>query len=292
MKVTTTVAETRKAVEELREYLRGLYGRKPNIGFVPTMGALHLGHIKLVDSSKHLSDGTVVSIFVNPLQFGEGEDFERYPRPVERDLKLLDRYTVDIVFLPEVKEMYKVGADSRVKVEGLSAILEGKSRPGHFEGVATVVLKLFNIVQPDTAYFGQKDYQQYLVIKKMVDDLDLPVEIKMVPTVREEDGLPMSSRNAYLSKEDRELAPLLNRCLSLLKQNVDEGEKNVGSLIRLGREALRRYPQFELDYLEIRDADDLSEISEINGRAVILIAGRIGRTRLVDNLLIGEGRGE
>jgi pantoate--beta-alanine ligase len=262
--------------------------RGQRVGFVPTMGALHAGHLALAAEAKKRAQFVVLSIFVNPTQFGPNEDLAKYPRDLAGDLARLAPLGVDVVFAPQPSEVYEAGEDTRVHVGKVAEPMCGRTRPGHFDGVATVVAKLFNLVGPSVAVFGKKDYQQLLVIRHMARDLFAPVEIVGLPTVREADGLAMSSRNAFLSKEDRARALALARGLSAAARAFADGE-------RVGRtlEALARAPVAEvassIDYVDVRDADDLGAIEGRTGsRALLAIACRIGTTRLIDNLVLGE----
>jgi pantoate--beta-alanine ligase len=250
------------------------------------MGALHEGHLSLVRAAKLKSDVVAASIFVNPTQFGPNEDFSRYPRDLNRDLALLEREGVDFVFAPSVQEIYPEQNVTWVTVEGLSERLDGKSRPGHFRGVATVVAKLFNIVEPDVAFFGQKDAAQVAVIRRMVRDLNMPVEIVACPIVREPDGLALSSRNAYLSPEERKNALTLSRSLSRVREAFKKGERNAPKLIEIGRAEFAASPSVRLDYFEIVDPDELSSVSTIEKRALAAVAAFVGNTRLIDNILL------
>ena len=257
------------------------------IGFVPTMGNLHAGHLSLVKKASEECDKVVVSIFVNPLQFDEGQDFSRYPRTLDEDKDKLSRLNVDAVFIPDEQALYPQGKESitRVEVPGLSSLLEGASRAGHFVGVTTVVNKLFNIVQPDMAVFGEKDFQQMLVVQQMVDDLNMPVHIIGMPIARESDGLAMSSRNNRLTAEQREIAPLLYQTLQGIRDELLEESKDVGELKELAVEQLQK-AGFEPDYLELRDAMSLAEADLDTQDKVILIAARLGQIRLIDNLRV------
>lgn len=261
---------------------------KHTIGFVPTMGALHAGHISLMGLARQRAAVTIASIFVNPLQFGPNEDLAKYPRPIERDLALLDAAGVDAVFLPEVAELYPAGASTFVVEESVSAPLCGAVRPGHFRGVTTVVLKLFNIVQPHLAVFGQKDAQQCAVIERMVRDLAVPVEIVRGPIVREADGLALSSRNVYLAPEDRAAAPLIFASLEAARTAFENGERDAGRLAALGRSVLASSPRISVQYWDVRDADSLEAIDQVGSkRALLAVAALVGTTRLIDNILLG-----
>jgi pantoate--beta-alanine ligase len=257
------------------------------VGFVPTMGYLHEGHLVLVRQAKAENSSVVVSIFVNPTQFGPGEDFKQYPRDPQRDLAMLEKERVDVVFMPSVDEMYPPQSSSWVEVDKVSERLEGAARPGHFRGVATVVAKLFNIVQPDKAYFGQKDAQQLLVIKKMVADLNMNLEVVAVPTVREPDGLAMSSRNIYLNPEERKAAVVLYQALTLAQQLYSEGEKNAKTIRRQMTDLIQKQPLADIDYISIADAESLDELDKVRPPALVSLAVRIGRTRLIDNVVLG-----
>src|SRR3954453_22708018 len=256
------------------------------VGFVPTMGALHQGHLSLVRAAKAQADLVIVSIFVNPTQFGPNEDLARYPRPFEKDRALLEQEGVDVLFAPAVEEMYPNGAVTYVTVEGMSERLCGRSRPGHFRGVTTIVSKLFHIVEPDVAFFGQKDAAQVAIIRRMVRDLNLPVHITVCPIVREPDGLAMSSRNAYLDPEQRKEALVLQRSLLVVQQLIEEGESSASNLIVAGRQEFPDKPSVRLDYFEIVNPDTLDPIQAIEDRALIAVAAYVGSTRLIDNLLI------
>jgi pantoate--beta-alanine ligase len=274
MKLLTTVAEMRAARAELAG----------DLGLVPTMGYLHEGHLSLVARSRAENPATAATIFVNPTQFAPSEDLARYPRDLPRDLQLLEAAGVDLVFTPEPAEMYPPGFDATIAIGGVTEVLEGAIRPGHFAGVATVVAKLFNIVQPARAYFGQKDAQQSVVIKKLVRDLNMPVQVVVAPTVREPDGLALSSRNSYLTPEQRAAAPAIHRALSAARARFDAGERDAEILRQTIRDGLAG---FTLDYVSIADADTLRELDRIEGPALASLAARLGATRLIDNLLLG-----
>ncbi len=256
------------------------------IGFVPTMGFLHEGHLSLMRRARNECDAVVVSIFVNPTQFGPSEDFDRYPRDEEGDRRKCESAGIDIVFMPTAREMYPERPTVFVAVEGISDVLEGAVRPGHFRGVATVVAKLFNIVKPHKAFFGQKDYQQCLVIKHMVKGLNFDPEIVVLPTIREQDGLAMSSRNSYLSSEDRRAAAAVYRALSAAEHLALTGVKEPGKLINKMRAVLAEEKAITIDYAVIADPESLEPLSTIEDNMVILVAIRLGRTRLIDNLRI------
>jgi len=276
-----------KKIKEIRNEIKKIKKQGKIIGFVPTMGYLHNGHISLIRKAKKECDYIVVSIFVNPTQFGPGEDFERYPRDIERDIKILKEEKVDLLFNPDREEMYKKDFKTWVYVEEFSDILEGKFRPGHFKGVCTVVLKLFNIIQPDKAYFGWKDAQQLIIIKKMVEDLNIPVEIKGCPTVREKDGLAGSSRNVYLNKEERKKALCLYKALKKIENMIKE-EKiyDCKTLIEEGKKIVEKEKGVELQYLEIVRIKDLKPVEKVENDVIILGAIKIGNIRLIDNLKI------
>jgi pantoate--beta-alanine ligase len=258
-----------------------------SVGLVPTMGYLHEGHLSLVRRSKRDCDHTIVSIFVNPTQFGPGEDFERYPRDEARDLELLAGEGVDAVFMPTVDEMYPPGFDDWVEVHGpVAERLEGQHRPGHFRGVATIVARLFRIVQPDRAYFGQKDAQQLRVIRRMTADLALPVDVIGLPTIREPDGLAMSSRNVYLSPEDRGAALVLSRTLRYAEERVRAGDVDAATIKHKVESMIRAEPAVALEYVSISDETTLEELATIDRPALLLLAARVGPTRLIDNAVL------
>jgi pantoate--beta-alanine ligase len=256
------------------------------LGFVPTMGALHEGHLSLVRAARASCDTVAASIFVNPTQFGPNEDLAKYPRSFERDREWLEREGVELLFAPAVEEMYPAGAVTWVTVEGLSDKLDGRSRPGHFRGVTTVVAKLFHIVEPDAAFFGQKDAAQVAVIRRMVRDLRMPVEIVVGPIVREADGLAMSSRNAYLDATQRKEALVLYRALERVKLLADSGERDVTKLIGAGREEFSRERSVRLDYFEVVNPETLDPVETISAGALVAVAAYVGTTRLIDNLLL------
>jgi pantoate--beta-alanine ligase len=256
------------------------------VGFVPTMGALHEGHLALVRRVRAQADLTVVSIFVNPTQFGSADDLARYPRDLVRDADVLAREGVDILFAPEPDEMYPPGAATFVEVAGLSDKLEGKSRPGHFRGVATVVTKLFEIVSPHVAAFGQKDAQQVLVIKTMARDLMMDVEVLVLPTKREEDGLAMSSRNALLTPDERRAARAIPRALEAVRAALEAGERDPGKLLAAGKAVLVEAPLLQIDYVELVDPDRLEPVAKVQGTMLLAVAVLAGSTRLIDNLVL------
>lgn len=275
MKVVHTVAEVRTA--------RAAW---PALGFVPTMGFLHGGHLSLVRQAQAECGAAAVSIFVNPTQFGPGEDLGRYPRDLPRDLAQLEQAGVSLVFVPEPGEIYPAGFGSRVEVGPIAEPLEGAVRPGHFAGVATVVLKLLNIVQPDRIYFGQKDAQQCAVVRRMVRDLDLDVQVVVGETVREADGLALSSRNSYLTPAERVRAPLLYRALGAARQRFEAGERDAQRLREQMRAVLATEPDLAPDYVSVASYDTLQELTRIDGPALLSLAVRLGRTRLIDNLVL------
>jgi len=261
------------------------------VGFVPTMGALHAGHLSLVRTARAQTDVVIASVFVNPRQFGPNEDFSRYPRDPEKDAALLASEKTDYLFLPSVEEMYAPGATSWVAVEGLSDKLDGRSRPGHFHGVTTVVAKLFNIVQPDMAFFGQKDAAQVAIVSKMVDDLNFDVRIVVCPIVREADGLAMSSRNAYLTPEQRKQALVLNRALMRVQMLADRGEHSASRLKVAGEQVMAEEPAVKLDYFEIVDRRTLDPVPDLSRGVLVAVAAYVGSTRLIDNIVVA-GKGE
>src|SRR6266849_9090138 len=279
MKICSTIPEARAARRDARS------GRK-RLGLVPTMGALHEGHLSLVRAAKARCDAVAVSIFVNPTQFGPTEDLSKYPRQFDRDCRLLEKEGVDILFAPPVEEIYPNGAVTWVLVEGLSEKLDGRSRPGHFRGVTTIVAKLFHILEPEAAFFGQKDAAQLAVIRRMVQELNFRVEIVACPIVREPDGLAMSSRNAYLNPEERGRALVLQRSLQRAQQEFQAGERMAAKLISAAKEVLAREPHVALDYLEIVDPDTLDPVERISQTTLVAVAAYIGSTRLIDNIVI------
>lgn len=250
------------------------------------MGALHEGHLSLVRAAKAQCGAVAVSIFVNPTQFGPTEDLAKYPRQFERDHALLEKEGVDILFAPSIDEMYRKGEATWVMVEGLSEKLDGRSRPGHFRGVTTVVAKLFHILEPDVAFFGQKDAAQVAVIRRFVRDLNFPVEIAVCPIVREPDGLAMSSRNAYLNSEERQRALMLQRSLREAEKQFCAGEKSATKLIAAVRDILAQEPQVRLDYFEIVDPDTLDPVEQVTSKALVAVAAYVGQTRLIDNVVL------
>jgi pantoate--beta-alanine ligase len=276
-----------KKINEVRDEIKKLKKENKIIGFVPTMGYLHEGHISLVKKAKEECDYVVVSIFVNPTQFCPGEDFDRYPRDIERDIKILENEKIDLLFNPDIEEMYKKDNKTWVIVDEISDIYEGKFRKGHFKGVCTVVIKLFNIVQPDKAYFGWKDFQQLIIIKKMVEDLNIPVEIIGCPTIREKDGLAASSRNVYLNEEERKKALCLYKALKKIEEMIKK-EKiyECEILIKEGRKIIEEEEGVKIQYLDIVSMDNMKKLEKIEDKAVIIGAIKIGNVRLIDNLIV------
>ena len=282
------MAKVIKSIESMMKLSDGFRKNRLSIGFVPTMGYLHEGHLSLIKEAKKRNDIVIVSIFVNPTQFGPKEDLKKYPRDMKRDLKLLSRYKVNAVFTPAAKEMYPDGYRTDVEVKGLSGKLCGASRPGHFRGVTTIIAKLFNIVKPDNAYFGEKDYQQQVIIKKMVRDLNMNVKIMSMPTVREKDGLAMSSRNTYLSKMERSKALVINRSLKLAKMLVSSGIRNSAKIKAAILKLMRTAKGLKIDYIAICDPETLDERTVIKGKTLIATAVYIGKTRLIDNIVLNH----
>ena len=266
-------------------YLRS--NLKEPVGFVPTMGYLHEGHMSLVKKARAENKSVVVSIYVNPTQFGPKEDLSKYPRDLDRDLAMLEKEGTDVVFFPSDKEMYPAGYDTWVTVENLTKPLEGDSRPTHFRGVTTIVTKLFNIVRPAKAYFGQKDAQQALVIKKMAADLNMNLKVVVCPTVREPDGLAMSSRNVYLNPEQRKAAPVLYQSLQLAKELFTGGERYSAVILEKMTVLIQKEPLANIDYISISDTETLAELKTISKSALISMAVRFGNTRLIDNVILG-----
>ena len=278
MKVVETIDDMRRLRQQLAE----------PVGFVPTMGYLHDGHLSLVKRARAENPSIVTSIFVNPAQFGPQEDFKTYPRDTQRDLTMLEKEKADIVFMPPVAEMYPPQSNSWVEVGKVAERLEGTSRPGFFRGVATIVTKLFNIVQPNKAYFGQKDAQQATVIRKMVADLNMNLEIVTIATYREPDGLAMSSRNTYLNPEERQAAVVLYQTLNLAQQLWSQSERDAEKLRQAMTELIQQQPLANIDYVSIADADTLEELDEVNPPALVSLAVRFGKTRLIDNIILGS----
>jgi pantoate--beta-alanine ligase len=279
MQIVTTIAEARAAIAALR-------AQNKSVGLVPTMGALHAGHLTLVHAARAQCDAVVATIFVNPTQFGPSEDFSKYPRTFEADCELLRAANVDLLFAPDVAEIYPAGATTFVSVEGIEDRLDGQSRPGHFRGVATVVAKLFHIVAPSKAFFGQKDAAQVAILRLMVRDLHFDLEIVVCPIVREPDGLAMSSRNRYLNEDQRQSATVLYRTLTAMQERVEEGEVASSELIDAGLSVLSEEPDAQLDYLRVVDPDTLEDLPDAEGGALLAVAARFGSARLIDNVLI------
>src|SRR5271157_1914487 len=283
MKIFPTIHEARAATRSFREH-----GKR--LGLVPTMGALHEGHLSLVRAARAQCDAVAVSIFVNPTQFGPAEDLSKYPRQFDRDCQLLEKEGIQILFAPPVEEIYPNASSNDqgtwVVVERLSEKLDGRSRPGHFRGVTTIVSKLFHIIEPEVAFFGQKDAAQLAVIRRMVQDLNFPVEIVACPIVREPDGLAMSSRNAYLNREERGRALVLQRSLQKARQQFHAGERIAANLISAAKGVFAREPQVALDYFEIVDPDTLDPVERIEQKTLVAVAAYVGSTRLIDNLVL------
>jgi len=275
-----------KSIPALKSAVRRWKSKNRTIGFAPTMGYLHEGHLSLVRASKKKADVTVVSIFVNPTQFGPKEDFRTYPRDFERDAGLLEKEGVDVLFYPDADKMYPGGYKTYVEVHDLQDKLCGRSRPGHFRGVSTVVLKLFNIVRPDYAFFGQKDAQQAIILRRMARDLDLDVRVEVMPIVREADGLAMSSRNTYLGPDERKAGLSLSRSLRQAKMRIDAGERRPAVILSAMKEMIAAEPLARIDYIEAVDMDTLEPVKEISEGTLIALAVFIGKTRLIDNMIV------
>jgi pantoate--beta-alanine ligase len=287
MKILRTIDEAHAAFRQVRR-------EDKTLGLVPTMGALHQGHLSLLRAARAQAKVVAASIFVNPLQFAPHEDFSRYPRPFERDCQMLEAEGVALLFAPTAEEMYPQNSTTYVDVAGISEVLEGRTRPGHFRGVATVVAKLFHIVDPDFAFFGQKDAQQVAVIRRMVADLNFPVRVTVCPIVRETDGLAMSSRNAYLDPQQRKAAGVLHRALMRVQTLADTGERNAAELAATGRQVIGEEPLARLDYFEVVDQNTFAPVQDIARGALVVTAASFGTTRLIDNLVlhgIGQARG-
>ncbi len=281
MKIVVLIPEMKEAVREIK-------ARAKTVGFVPTMGFLHEGHLSLVRECRKAADATVVSIFVNPLQFGPKEDFKEYPRDLERDARLLEAEGVDFLFYPEASKMYPGGFKTMVEVPGLQDKLCGRSRPGHFRGVCTVVLKLFHIVQPDIAFFGQKDAQQALIIQRMVKDLDMDIDIRVLPIVRERDGLALSSRNTYLNAKERQAALILRQSLVEAERMFEAGERRAGVILARMRDLISQELLARIDYVAIVDLEELDPVETIDRDVLVALAVYIGKTRLIDNTVLKE----
>lgn len=273
------------SIEEIREEVKNWRREGLTVGFVPTMGYLHEGHKSLIDKAVAENDRVVVSIFVNPIQFGPTEDLESYPRDLERDAKICEEAGANLIFHPEKEEMYMDDFSSFVEVDGVSKGLCGKSRPIHFRGVCTVVTKLFNIVKPDRAYFGQKDAQQLAVVKRMVRDLNMDIEVIGCPIIREEDGLAKSSRNTYLSQEERKAATILSKSLNIAKQALEDGERDVNKIKKIITNNIMSEKLAKIDYVDIVDSLSIENVSEIKNSVLVAIAVYIGKTRLIDNFI-------
>ncbi|MFC1667600.1 pantoate--beta-alanine ligase [Candidatus Omnitrophota bacterium] len=279
MKLYKTTGSLARKINEVKK-------KHKTVGFVPTMGFLHEGHLSLIRRARRDTDFVVVSIFVNPIQFGPKEDFKKYPRDLKRDLRLCDKIGVDIVFSVRARSMYGNGFSTYVNVEDISEGLCGATRPGHFKGVVTVVAKLFNIVKPDVAYFGQKDAQQVIVIKRMVEDLNMPIKIKTMSTIREKDGIAMSSRNTYLTPEQRKQALSIYRALKLAKDSYRKGERDSKKIIRRMRKEILAETHMKVDYISIVDIKRLRSVNRISNKALVAVAAKIGKTRLIDNVVL------
>ena len=273
-------------IEKMRTYAKITNRENKLVGFVPTMGYFHEGHLNLIRAARKQSDAVIVSIFVNPIQFGPGEDIEKYPRDIKRDEELAKSCGVDILFYPKKEDMYPEGFSTYVNVEGVTEKLCGKSRPGHFRGVTTVVMKLFEIIKPDIVYFGQKDAQQAFVVKKMIEDLNMGITMNIFPTTREEGGLAMSSRNTYLKKSERKDAAILYKSLNLAEELIKSGEKDPKKIIKEMRGLISAVPSAKIDYVSIVDMNSLKDASSIKGKILIALAVFIGKTRLIDNITL------
>jgi len=278
--------EVLETVEAIRSLVRAARSQGKRIGLVPTMGALHIGHLSLIEAAIKECDFVVVSIFVNPTQFGAGEDFEKYPRTFDADLEICRKAGVDAVFAPTTKQMYGCENFTWVKVEKLTESLCGQSRPTHFRGVTTVCAKLFNIVASDVAFFGQKDGQQAIVIKRMVADLNMPLEIVVCPTIRQPDGLAVSSRNKYLTEQQKKDATLIYKSLQKCQQMIESGVKNAQQIIAQMRRILQQVPSIKIEYISIVDAETLQTVDQLSGKILAAVAVRIGPARLIDNILL------
>ncbi len=282
--------EVAQTIESIRDSVRAARRGGRKIGLVPTMGALHVGHVSLIEAARNDCDFVVVSIFVNPTQFGPGEDFEKYPRPLETDLEICRKAGVDAVFAPASKVMYPGQNLTWVTVEKLTEPLCGRTRPGHFRGVTTICTKLFNIVGPDVAYFGQKDAQQAITITRMVRDLNMPLEIVVCPTVREASGLAVSSRNQYLSEQQKKDAAQIYKSLQECRRMIDAGQTGSERIIARMREILQQVPSMKIEYVSIVDAETLETIEKTAGQVLVAVAVKLGETRLIDNILVDAGQ--
>ncbi|MBW7990875.1 MAG: pantoate--beta-alanine ligase [Planctomycetes bacterium] len=278
--------EAAETIQSIRSLIKAARDSGKIIGLVPTMGALHVGHISLIEAARKKCDYVVVSIFVNPTQFVPGEDFEKYPRPFENDLDICQKAGVDAVFAPSPEQMYPVENITWVNVKKITEPLCGQFRPGHFQGVTTICTKLFNIVAPDFAFFGQKDAQQAIVIRRMSADLNMPLEVVICPTVRESNGLAVSSRNKYLSEQQKKDAANIYKSLQKCQQMIDSGVKNTSEIIDEMRKILQQVPSIEIEYISIVDADTLQNIEHFTGKVLTAVAVRIGPARLIDNILL------
>ena len=275
-----------KEISQMKDYRRKIKASQ-TVGFVPTMGAFHEGHLSLIRKACQQCDKVVVSVFVNPIQFGKGDDYQRYPRNLSEDISLSEKEGIDVVFAPSLEEMYPRDYSTFVQVGGpLSSTLEGASRSGHFKGVATVLIKLFNIVKPDFSYFGEKDYQQVLIVKKVVDELNLDTQIIVLPTIREKDGLALSSRNSYLNEGERKAAAILYKALEKAGLWIKEGERNPFSIVSKIKDLIKKESLAKLDYVAVVNPDTLEKVEDIRGTVLIALAVRIGETRLIDNMRI------
>jgi pantoate--beta-alanine ligase len=278
-----------KTIEAVRELVTAVRQKGKKIGFVPTMGALHIGHISLIEAAVKKCDFVVVSIFVNPTQFAPSEDFEKYPRPIDNDLQICKKAGVDVVFAPTPRQIYPAENLTWVNVEKLTENLCGLSRPGHFRGVTTICCKLFNIVAPDIAFFGQKDAQQAIIIKKMVADLNLPLNIEICPTIREKNGLAVSSRNQYLTKDQKKQAALIYKALQKSRQLINQKTTDSKTIIAEMRKILQETDAIDIEYVNIVDAENLQNIEQIAGKVLIAVAVKIGPARLIDNIMVDAG---
>jgi pantoate--beta-alanine ligase len=281
--------EIARTIQSVRQSVKAARDKGKRIGFVPTMGALHIGHVSLIEAAARQTDFVIVSIFVNPTQFGADEDFERYPRPFDDDLKICKEHGVDVVFAPTPEQMYPEKNLTWVNVTKLTEPLCGQFRPGHFRGVTTVCMKLFNIIMPDIAFFGQKDAQQVIVIKRMVADLNMPLEIVHCPTVRHDDGLAVSSRNQYLSPQQKKDATLIYKSLQKCREMVESGVTDTGELLTQMRKIIRQIPSAKIEYVSIVNAETLENVDIVADKVLAAIAVKIGSTRLIDNILIDAG---
>jgi pantoate--beta-alanine ligase len=282
--------EVAKTILSIRALVKTARGQDKKIGLVPTMGALHVGHVSLIEAAVQQTDFVVVSIFVNPTQFCPGEDLDKYPRPFEADLEICRQQGVDVVFAPTPEEMYASESLTWVTVEKLTEPLCGRFRPGHFRGVTTVCAKLFNIVQPDVAFFGQKDGQQAIVVKRMVADLNMPLKIVVCPTVREPDGLAVSSRNKYLNESQRKDATCIYKSLQTCRQMIEAGEKDAAKVVAEMRKILARIPSAQIEYVNLVDAETLEPVSGVAGPVLAAVAVKLGPARLIDNIRVDAGR--